>query len=214
MQLSALDNSFSSNYTEKSLNSAWVTPNSCFFSGYLKLHLAGFPPTSLSKALHTCVIFFSVCCQHPEVISSLLLFQQIPESPHLLYNCNLFLPSSPRPFIPPLSFRGSRNGLLSLWNQLLKNTVSYLINSHFFLYFFLRHHCKLALSLHLPHLKLRFPKYPYVSQGDLFSLPLTFPAYCRCSAKDQSTERPLPLGSHTSVIGLPPKLQNCLSRLD
>lgn len=51
-------------------------------------------------------------------------------------------------------------------------------------YLFLWHHCKLALSLHLPHLKLRFTKYPYVSLGDRPSLPLMFPAYCGCSDKD------------------------------
>lgn len=121
----------------------------------------------LSRALHACVIFCLL--PHPEVKPSPPLLAY----PHHLFNCNLFLPSSLRPFTPPLSFRGSRNGLLSFWNQLLKLTISYLLNSLFF-YVFLWHRCKLGLSLHLPHLKVRFTKHPCVSLDDLHTLPLMF----------------------------------------
>lgn len=51
----------------------------------------------------------------------------------------------------------------------------FLINLHFFLYFFLLPGCKLVTSLYLTHLKLRFTNYAHVSLGDLHSLPLVFP---------------------------------------
>lgn len=126
------------------------------------------------------LVLFFLCLlptSKSDLISSLLPADPWIPPPH--FQLQPLSPQSPRYFThththTPFVFQMLQKCFSVLWNQLFRNMFSYvLINSHFFLYFlllFLLHHCKLALSLHLPHLKLSFTKYPHISLGDLPSV--------------------------------------------
>lgn len=97
-------------------------------------------------------------------------FQLQPLSPQFP---RYFTPPSPHP--PTFVFQMLQKCFLSCGINFSETCFLTFLLTHFFLYFlllllFLLYHCKLALSLHLPHLKLSFTKYPHVSLGGLPSI--------------------------------------------
>lgn len=172
---------------------------------------ASFPPSTQTIWVEFFILSYFLFCLLPTYRSdfsiSLLIANPWISSPPFQWQS--LLPSAPRHVFQ----RFQKKSFVIVLNQVLNPTNSCPLKSHLFLCCFLQHHCTLTLSHHLPHLKPRFTRYPHVSLWYFPTPSLIFSAYCWCSTKDQNTEHPLPLGSHTSIISLFAKLPSHLSRL-